>query len=155
MGLIKCPRCELNYIQDTEKICSVCRREVRGEPEQDDLLEMCSECGEHPALPSQELCMYCLKELQHRSAVVANDDGIAIVPGDAAIDIDSVSTMDEIALDIPDDMADTSFQADDDEFVDDEDEDDLLSDDMDDELPEDDLDEDIDDDLDDDIDDED
>ena len=82
MGLIKCPRCELNYMLDTEKICSVCRRDVRGEPEQDDILELCSECGEHPAMPGQELCVYCLKELQRRSAVNVTDDAIPAVPED-------------------------------------------------------------------------
>ena len=31
MGFKKCPRCELNYILDTEKYCKVCMRELRGE----------------------------------------------------------------------------------------------------------------------------
>ena len=56
MALIKCPRCELNYINEEEKICSVCRREVRGEPEQFEMIELCSECGEHPVVPGTELC---------------------------------------------------------------------------------------------------
>ena len=43
MSLIKCPRCELNYMNDTDKMCSVCRREVRGESEQFEMIEMCSE----------------------------------------------------------------------------------------------------------------
>ena len=59
MKLIKCPRCELNYIYENEKICSVCKRDVRGEAEVDEILELCSECGEHPVMPGQELCVYC------------------------------------------------------------------------------------------------
>ncbi len=29
MGLRKCPRCELNYIRDDEKLCDVCSRKGR------------------------------------------------------------------------------------------------------------------------------
>ena len=35
MGFIKCPRCELNYIREEEQYCPVCKREMRGE-EQDE-----------------------------------------------------------------------------------------------------------------------
>ena len=99
MSLIKCPRCELNYMNDTDKMCSVCRREVRGESESFDMIEMCSECGENPAVPGGELCLACLKEMNRRSSM-SNDD--AIMPETANIGIDSVSTMDEIELDIDD-----------------------------------------------------
>ena len=54
MGYIKCPRCELNYMLDTERYCSVCKREMRGEDEHEEL-ELCSACGEHPVVPGEEL----------------------------------------------------------------------------------------------------
>jgi len=114
MALIKCPRCELNYMNDTDKICSVCRREVRGETEQDEMIELCSECGENPVVPGQELCAYCLKELSRRSDT--NEDNI---PQSASIEIDSMATMDEIELDIGG-LGEEDFDAD---FSDDEDED--------------------------------
>lgn len=126
MSLIKCPRCELNYMLDTDKMCSVCRREVRGESEQDEMIELCSECGENPVVPGQELCAYCLKELSHQS----DDDpqnGEAVAGDAASIGIDSVSTMDEIELDIGDDIDDDSFDEDDKDFFggdDDEDDED-------------------------------
>ena len=101
MSLIKCPRCELNYMNDTDKMCSVCRREVRGESESFDMIEMCSECGENPVVPGQELCAYCLKELARRTDESTDD---AVEPTAANIEIDSVSSMDEIELDIPEDM---------------------------------------------------
>ena len=69
MALVKCPRCELNYMNDTDKMCSVCRREVRGESEQFELVELCSECGENPVVPGQELCAYCLKEQARRDSM--------------------------------------------------------------------------------------
>ena len=81
MKLIKCPRCELNYMYENEGMCSVCRKDVRGEPEPDDMIELCSECGENPVIPGQEVCAFCLKELQRRSDEGV-DDGVTgyIVP---------------------------------------------------------------------------
>ena len=73
MGLVKCPRCELNYMNDTDKMCSVCRREVRGESENFEMIELCSECGENPVVPGQELCASCLKE---RARGVGVDDEV-------------------------------------------------------------------------------
>ena len=122
MSLIKCPRCELNYMLDTDKMCSVCRRDVRGESEQYEMIELCSECGENPVVPGQELCSYCLKELSSRDTDPQNDEGT--VTEAANIGIDSVSTMDEIELDIGDDMDGEVFDEDDDFFADDDDDDD-------------------------------
>jgi len=118
MSLIKCPRCELNYMNDTDKMCSVCRREVRGESEQFEMIEMCSECGENPVVPGQELCAYCLKEMARRNEVVPED----IEPSSTSIEIDSVSTMDEIELDLHGDLDGEVFDEDAD-FSDDDDED--------------------------------
>lgn len=124
MGLIKCPRCELNYMLDTDKMCSVCKREVRGESEQYEMVELCSECGENPVVPGQELCAYCLKELAQRDSDTQSEE--TVVTDTSTIGgIDSVSTMDEIELDLNEDMGDESFAEDDDGFFgDDDDEDD-------------------------------
>ena len=124
MGLIKCPRCELNYMLDTDKMCSVCKRDVRGESEQDEMVELCSECGENPVVPGQELCAYCLKELAQRDSDTQSEE--TVVTDTSTIGgIDSVSTMDEIELDLDEDMGGESFAEDDDGFFgDDDDEDD-------------------------------
>ncbi len=119
MSLIKCPRCELNYMNDTDKMCSVCRREVRGESESFDMIEMCSECGENPVVPGQELCAYCLKELARRTDESTDD---TVEPTAANIEIDSVSSMDEIELDIPEDMDGEVFDDEDDEGKEDDEE---------------------------------
>ena len=37
MRLIKCPRCELNYIAPEEGYCKVCKREMKGEKQQDEI----------------------------------------------------------------------------------------------------------------------
>ena len=117
MALVKCPRCELNYILDGGTLCTVCRREVKGEHEIIDTPELCSVCGENPAVPGSDLCLSCLKEMNRRPT--NNDD--AMIP-DANIGIDSVSTMDEIELDIDDPLA-SEYGADDEFRDDDEDKD--------------------------------
>ncbi len=121
MALVKCPRCELNYMNDTDTMCSVCRREVRGESEQFEMVELCSECGENPVVPGHELCAQCLKE-QSRGDDLEGDEEM---PRETAnIEIDSVSTMDEIELDIGGGLDDEDFSEDAD-FGEDDDEDDL------------------------------
>ena len=52
MKLVKCPRCDLNYIREDEKYCKVCLREMKGEPTNDDM-ELCSVCNAAPALPGR------------------------------------------------------------------------------------------------------
>lgn len=120
MGLVKCPRCELNYMLDTDKLCSVCRRDVRGEIEEEEVVELCSECGENPVVPGQELCEACLKERSEANS--GEDSSDAEMTSAANIGIDSVSTMDEIEIDIEDDeMEGQDFSGDDDEKDDDDD----------------------------------
>ena len=118
MKLIKCPRCELNYMYENEVMCSVCRKDVKGEKEADEMIELCSECGENPVIPGQEVCAFCLKEIQRRAEnSIAEDDGTD--PSSRDLDIDSVSSMEEIEMNVNDEEART-FGAD--ELFDDEDE---------------------------------
>ena len=99
MALVKCPRCELNYILDGEKYCTVCRREIKGEPERDSY-DMCPVCNENPVIPGKDMCIFCLKEMGRVDPGAADD-----VTGEAEeIGIGSVSGMDEIAMDIDGDI---------------------------------------------------
>ena len=93
MNLIKCPRCDLNYILETEKYCKVCLREMKGSHVEDEL-EMCSVCNEAPALPGRDVCLSCLKEMNGRT----NDEDVdgGSVVDESALSLNSVSTMDEI-----------------------------------------------------------
>lgn len=111
MTLKKCPRCELNYILDGGDLCTVCRKEVRGEDEMDEIAELCSECGENPAVPGGELCLNCLKEMTRRLAADPVEDDIT--PGESPLEIDSVSTMDEIVIDLGDDIPVEEFEGED------------------------------------------
>lgn len=62
MGLRKCPRCELNYIRDDEKLCDVCSRKRRSDDDDDNDELLCIECGVHRAMKGRDICAYCYKE---------------------------------------------------------------------------------------------
>lgn len=125
MAWVICPRCELNYIQEGEKMCDVCRKEVRGEQEIEEIVEMCSECGEHPAVSGSDLCAFCLKEMNRHEATTTEED-TGLTPEEVNVGgIDSVSSMEEIELDISDgefEGQEMSFDDEDDEDQEDEDE---------------------------------
>ena len=81
------------------------------------MVELCSECGEHPVVPGSELCAYCLKEHSRRTADSSDD---SMMGESASIELDtSVSAMDEIELDLGGDMDGEVFDEDDD-FADDD-----------------------------------
>lgn len=75
MALKKCPRCELNYIREGEKYCDVCKREMKGESEPDDV-QICVECGENPAVKGSELCARCLREARRQEKLADGVDDL-------------------------------------------------------------------------------
>jgi hypothetical protein len=101
MALIKCPRCELNYMQSTEKVCAVCKREMHGEDEHE-TVEICSNCGERPAVPGEEFCAVCLKETK-RGESFEDESSDAVIPDESSIDLAGASEMDEIEIDLDED----------------------------------------------------
>lgn len=105
MALIKCPRCELNYIQDTEGYCKICKREMKGEVQREEI-EMCTICNEAPALPGKDACLFCLKEMNANNADV-NEETVRV--DEASLDIDPVSSMDEIIPEIEDGIPEREF----------------------------------------------
>ena len=102
MALIKCPRCELNYIREEEGYCKICKREMKGEDLQEEV-EMCTVCNEHPALPGKDICLFCLKEMnddQDRE----DDEEETVRVEEASLTIDPVSSMDEIIPEMEEDI---------------------------------------------------
>ncbi len=95
MTLIKCPRCDLNYITPDQKYCKICLREMKGENDAEEV-ELCSICNEAPALPGKDVCLFCLKEMNKSNQ--DGPEGTEPESVDAANigDMDSVSSMDEI-----------------------------------------------------------
>lgn len=107
MKLSLCPRCELNYITETETYCKVCLQEMHGSAPVDEV-ELCSVCNENPVLPGRDVCLMCLKEMG--GAVDSTDEPSR----DSAVDsleigMDSVAQMDEILPVMDDDMNSQEF----------------------------------------------
>jgi hypothetical protein len=103
MHLVKCPRCELNYIREGEKYCEICKKELRGEDDAEETLETCTECSEHPAIKGEDLCIFCLREKKRQENIDKKDEPIA--EENAEIDeISDAAELDEIDIasnDIP------------------------------------------------------
>ena len=104
MQLIKCPRCDLNYIREDEKYCKVCLRELKGEKNAEEV-ELCSICNEEPALPGRDVCIFCLKEMNKSNSLPEEQEEENAEPVDTSSigDMDSVSGMDEIIPEVEED----------------------------------------------------
>lgn len=107
MGLIKCPRCELNYIMEGEGYCKICKREIKGESRREEI-EMCTVCNEAPALPGKDVCLFCLKEMNSANDNREDtDEGVRV--SESSLDIDPVSSMDEIIPEIDEDVPEREY----------------------------------------------
>jgi hypothetical protein len=92
MTLVKCPRCELNYISAKETICKVCYREIYGKMPSEET-EICATCNEAPAMPGRDVCFNCRREMNKQK-------GIKDEPEEPLeIGMDPVSAMEEIIHD--------------------------------------------------------
>lgn len=108
MKLVKCPRCELNYITEEERYCKVCLREMKGDAPREEM-ELCSVCNEAPALPGKDVCLFCLKEMNAGAQQDDSQDGESTVDPSTIGGMDSVSTMDEIIPEVDDDIPSQEF----------------------------------------------
>ena len=113
MGFIKCPRCELNYIEESEGFCKICKREMQGENSSDDT-ELCTICNERPAIPGRDICLVCLKEMnasndENTDDIERDDEPVGAVDESSIGSIDPVSSMDEIMPDISDDIPEGEY----------------------------------------------
>ena len=64
---IRCPRCELNYIEKKEKLCSVCKAELSAKKDEfmDDIdLELCPICKVNYLIDGETICQSCQEEQQ-------------------------------------------------------------------------------------------
>ena len=149
---IRCPRCELNFIQRKEKFCSVCKAEMNAENSYDDLdMETCPICKTNFIRPDEIMCSQCAKErsLNGENGVNLEDDWETYLDGeneeDSGIEEETGEMVNVTDLD-PDDLGDLDSDDDlseideefdlDDEF--DDDEEDEFDDDDDDEFDDDD-----------------
>lgn len=74
---IRCPRCELNYIEKKDKLCSVCKSELAVNKDEfvNDLdLELCPICKTNYIQPDEIMCATCLKEHQSEDGDINADE---------------------------------------------------------------------------------
>ena len=107
MNLVKCPRCDLNYIREDEKYCKVCLQEMKGESRSEEI-ELCSICNEEPCLPGKDVCLFCLREMNKSNSADDTDNGTETENVDTSTigDLDAVSGMDEIIPDVEEEETD-------------------------------------------------
>ena len=113
MSFVKCPRCELNYIEESEGFCKICKREMQGENNQDDI-ELCTICNERPVMPGKDICIVCYKEMKSTvdddsDDIDRSDDTVEPVDENSIGAIGPVSSMDEIMPDISDDIPEGEY----------------------------------------------
>lgn len=80
---MKCPRCELNYIDaETQEYCDVCVKEMQGiasdfdelELEDEEMAtELCPVCGENMMHAGEKMCEECRKKMEYEEDDVDPD----------------------------------------------------------------------------------
>lgn len=140
---IRCPRCELNYIEKKDKLCSVCKAELSAKKDDfvGDLdLELCPICKTNYIQPDEIMCSTCLKDHQSEDFESGNDwedyltrdDDEVVYDDEETGDMASVTDLDDEILD---DDLDTGIgfddRLDDDDDLDDDESDDFDDDDLD------------------------
>ncbi len=108
MGFKKCPRCELNYILDTESLCKVCKREIKGEDRSEEI-ELCTICNERPAMHGKDICLVCYKEMEENGELPPDDDDARPEEEDSQ-EIDSIEDPDDLIDDEPDDIPEVELE---------------------------------------------
>lgn len=63
MGMVKCPRCDLNYKKLEDDYCEVCKKELSGRDHVDEF-DICIVCSVKPAVEGEHICASCLKQLE-------------------------------------------------------------------------------------------
>lgn len=142
---IKCPRCELNYIQKKDKYCEVCKSEMKAgilkESDLEDLeleegMEICPICKVNYLNEGETICSTCQEEQLSLNNKDDEPDWRGYVE---KADVDDEEELDLLPVEEDDEIDEElegAFRGDLDDF-DDEEEDDEEMDDIDDELDED------------------
>lgn len=98
MAVIKCPRCDINFIREDDKFCSICKREMKGEMPKEELPDMCIECGEHVTMRGEDICIFCYNERKLSGSKIKKENEVE----DLDIDRDIPIAADDEDEDIPD-----------------------------------------------------
>ncbi len=107
---IRCPRCELNYIEKKDKLCSVCKAELSAKKDDfvgDIDLELCPICKTNYIQPDEIMCSTCLKDHQNEDLEDGNDWEDYLTRDDEEIVYDDEETGDMASVtDLDDDILD-------------------------------------------------
>lgn len=111
---IRCPRCELNFIDKKDKFCTICKMEMQAkgsniDPEAE--MGVCPICKTNYIADDEDMCAMCLKEKEladnlaglvdpdeHWKTYIENDD--VETPDEEFGDMTSVADIDELEDDI-------------------------------------------------------
>lgn len=141
---VLCPRCELNYIDERDKLCHVCQAEL-GLVASDTLLPDEEEAGVERICPvchinllgdDEDICFECRKEREEREAATKEEDSWefedAELPEEAVTDDMEMLSLSELAEEEEEEDEEESeykepddfdYDVDPDDYIDDEDED--------------------------------
>ena len=173
---VRCPRCELNYIKATEKICKVCQQELDNQvsknisDEEARELGLCPVCKVNYLIEDEVMCADCAKEKEFQDENAENsisgevydnedDDSWRVYVENDDNDVDDFdgvsSAYKDVGIEDDDDMEIVEDEEDgdldgEDEVIDEEFNDEEFDDDLDEEFDDDVEDEDIDEEFDDD-----
>ena len=92
-------------MRDDEQICNVCKRHMKGEAETDDVVTICTECGENPAVRGSELCAMCLREARRQENLEKRADDLT---GSSVVD--DMDGIDELEVPIDDDIPEIELE---------------------------------------------
>ena len=70
-------------------------------------MELCTVCNEAPALPGKDVCLFCLKEMNANNEREEEEQEARVT--ETTLDIDPVSSMDEIIPEIDEDIPQREF----------------------------------------------
>jgi len=82
-------------MEEGEKMCKICKKELKGDAETEETLDICPECNEHPVIPGEELCLLCLKEKIRQES--GNQEDVLLEEEDL-YDEESVEDIEEIEV---------------------------------------------------------
>ncbi|PWL89682.1 MAG: hypothetical protein DBY19_01025 [Clostridia bacterium] len=78
---------------------------MKGEAETDDVVTICTECGENPAVRGSELCAMCLREARRQENLEKRADDLT---GSSVVD--DMDGIDELEVPIDDDIPEIELE---------------------------------------------
>ena len=115
MGIhyIKCPRCDFNWIPDTEQYCDICKKELHmstnvsligDEVDEDESLVLCPFCKVNYIEEGEEMCMQCRSDRRDKIEAESENekwDSSSLSDDEANADGEDIGDWDDGTLGVP------------------------------------------------------